>query len=393
MLKEQLDDALAQLVNAELIFRRGTPPDAEYAFKHVLVQDAAYSTLLRSRRQQLHARIAATLEDQFPEIVAAQPALLARHCAEAGLAEKAVVYWLKAGRQAIARCAMQEALAQIRKGLDLLSDLPDGAARWEQELDLQIALGHALMTTKGMAAPGPGEAYARARQLCEQLNRPWQLGPVLVGQWVFRLARGELNQAEHHAEEMRHLGEARNEAMWIFYGSEVSGVTCALLGKFNDARAYLENALSLWNPRYRAFAPEPEDPIVTILMHLARPLLCLGYIDQARLRTDEAVAEARRRSPYNLAFTLCDAWYVYWAIEGVKSARTMLRSAEEVLAISSEQGFPLWSGVGNIMRGWCLGAVGQAAEGIPLLLRGIADMRATGCNVMAPFVLTTLAEV
>jgi class 3 adenylate cyclase/tetratricopeptide (TPR) repeat protein len=393
MPKQQLDDALGRLVQAELIFRRGTPPDAEYTFKHALVQDAAYSTLLRSRRQQLHARIAATLEDQFPEIVVAQPALLAQHSAEAGLAEKAVVYWLKAGRQAIARCAMQEALAQIRKGLDLFSDLPDGAARWEQELDLQIALGHALMATKGMAAPGPGEAYARARQLCEQLNRPWQLGPVLVGQWVFRLVRGELDQAEHHAEEVRDLGEARNEAMWIFYGSEVSGVTCSFLGKFIDARVYLENALSLWDPMYRAFAPEPEDPIVTILTHLARPLLCLGYVDQARLRSDQAVAEARRRSPYDLAFTLCEAWIVYRAIEGVKSARTMLRSAEEVLAISSEQGFPLWSAVGNMMRGWSLGAVGQAAEGIPLLLRGITDMRATGCNVMAPFVLTTLAEV
>jgi class 3 adenylate cyclase/predicted ATPase len=393
MPKQQLDDALAQLVRAELIFRRGTPPDAEYTFKHALVQDAAYGTLLRSRRQQLHARVATTLEDQFPEIVAAQPALLAHHSAEAGLAKRAVVYWLKAGLQAIARCAMEEALAQIRKGLDLLSDLPDSAARWEQELDLQIALGHALMATKGFAAPGPGEAYARARQLCEQLNRPWQLGPVLVGQWVFRLGRGELEQAEHHAEEMRDLGKARNEAMWIFYGSEVSGVTCSFLGKFIDARAYLENALSLWDPMYRAFAPEPEDPYVTILTHLAQPLLCLGYVDQARLRMDEAVAAARRRSPYNLAFALCVAWNVYWAIEGVKSARMMLRSAEEVLAISSEQGFPMWSAVGNLNRGWCLGAVGQAAEGIPLLLQGMALYRATGSSVMAPFVLTMLAEV
>jgi class 3 adenylate cyclase/predicted ATPase len=393
MPQQQLDDSLAQLVHAELIFRRGIPPNAEYTFKHALVQDAAYGTLLRSRRQQLHARVATTLEDQFPEIVAAQPALLAHHSVEAGLAEKAVVYWLKAGLQAIARCAMEEALAQIRKGLDLLSDLPDGAVRWEQELDLQIALGHALMATKGMAAPEPGEAYARARELCEQLNRPWQLGPVLVGQWVFRLGRGELEQAEHHAEEMRDLGKARNDAMWIFYGSEVSGVTCSLLGKFIDARAYLENALSLWDPMYRAFAPEPEDPYVTILTHLAQPLLCLGYIDQARSRMEEAVAEARRRSPYNLAFARCVAWNVYWAIEGVKSARMMLRSAEEVLAISSEQGFPLWSAVGNINRGWCLGAVGQAAEGIPLLLQGMALYRATGSSVMAPFVLTMLAEV
>ena len=134
MPRQQLDDALAQLVSAELIFRRGTPPDAEYTFKHALVQDAAYSTLLRGRRQQIHARIAATLEDQFPDIVLAQPALLARHCAEAGLAEKAVAYWLKAGQQALARSAMTEAAAQLRKGLDALTgcrtDLGAGNRSW-----------------------------------------------------------------------------------------------------------------------------------------------------------------------------------------------------------------------------------------------------------------------
>jgi predicted ATPase len=154
---------LAQLVRAELIFRRGTPPDAEYTFKHALAQDAAYSTLLRGRRQQLHARIAATLEDQFPEIVVTQPALLARHCAEAGLSEKAVAYWLKAGRQAMARSAMTEAVAQLRKGLDALTGLPDGPRRRQQELDLQLALRPALAFTKGLSAPDVGETIARER--------------------------------------------------------------------------------------------------------------------------------------------------------------------------------------------------------------------------------------
>jgi predicted ATPase len=212
MPKQQLEDALAQLVSAELIFRRGTSPDAEYTFKHALVRDAAYSTLLRSRRQQIHARIATTLESQFAEIVVVQPALLAQHCAEAGLAERAVGYWLKAGQQAIPRGAITEAVAQVRKGLDLLSGVPDGAARQEQELDLQTTLGYALTATKGFAAPEAGEAFARARDLCERLNRPSRLEPVLVGQWVFRLVRGELDQAEHHAEEIRLLGDG--DAMW-----------------------------------------------------------------------------------------------------------------------------------------------------------------------------------
>ena len=191
MPRQQLDDALAQLVNAELIFRRGTPPDAEYTFKHALVQEAAYGTLLRSRRQQIHARIAATLEDQFPDIVMAQPALLARHCAEAGLAEKAVVYWLKAGRQALARSATTEAAAQLRKGLDALDGLPDGPGRRQQELDLQLALGYALIATKGHSAPEVGETFARARALAEQIDRPEYLGRVFFGQWVFHRNRGE----------------------------------------------------------------------------------------------------------------------------------------------------------------------------------------------------------
>ena len=320
--QQRIDDALGQLVTAELIFRRGTPPDAEYSFKHALVQDAAYSTLLRSSRQQLHARIAMTLENHFPEIAAAEPSILAQHCTEAGLAEKAISYWLKAGQQSIARCAMTEAVAQLRKGLDLLSSIADETARREQELDLQITLGPALMAAKGLAAPEPGEALARARYLCELLARPQQLGMVLRGQFLFGVVRGELDQAEQHAEEMLHLGEARNDAMWACFGSLSSGNTRHFTGKLLDARANLENALSLWDPTFRRFSPSPEDTYVQILIFLSRTLLYLGYVDQARLRRDEALAEARRLSPYNLVFALCFAWYGDWASEGAESAPT-----------------------------------------------------------------------
>jgi len=146
--QQKIDDALAQLVTAELIFRRGTPPDAEYAFKHALVQDAAYTTLLRSRRQQLHARIATTLESRFPEVAAAEPAILAQHCTEAGLNERAVDYRLKAGQKAVARSAMTEGAAQLQKGLDLLASVPDGQSRQQQELGLRLALGPALIQTR-----------------------------------------------------------------------------------------------------------------------------------------------------------------------------------------------------------------------------------------------------
>jgi predicted ATPase len=377
-----------------LIFRRGTPPDSEYTFKHALVQDVAHSTLLRGRRRQIHARIAATLEDQFPEIVLAQPALLAQHYAEAGLADKAVGYWLKAGQQAMARSAMTEAVTQLRKGLDLLPGVSDGAARHEQEVNLRITLGHALIATKGYAAQESGEAFDRARQLCEQLNRPLQLQPVLEGQYLFRLVRGELRQAERHAEEIYRLGDSRNDAYGKFRGLSASGHACCYLGKFLDARACYEKALPLWDPIHRTLeAQRPGDTYVASLIHFSRTLLCLGHLDQARLRRDQALAEARRLSPYNVVFARCHSWFGDWAIKGRNLTQTMLQSAEEVLAISSERGLPQWLGHGKVMRGWCLGTEGQPEDGIPLVLQGLELYCATGAKLTMPFFLMTLAEL
>ena len=181
MPQQQVDDALSQLVSAELIFRRGTPPDAEYTFKHALVQDAAYSTLLRSRRQQIHARIVQVLEEQFPATSETGSALLAHHCTHAGFVEKAISYRRRAAQQATARSAMVETVAQLTQGLELLADLPGGAERDELEIDLQVALGAAFITTKGFAAPEVERAFERARELCRQRADHPQLPTVLSG--------------------------------------------------------------------------------------------------------------------------------------------------------------------------------------------------------------------
>ena len=157
--EQQSWEALDRLTAAGLVFARGAPPEASYLFKHALVQDVAYGSMLRGRRQSLHRRIAATLEEQFPEVVQAQPALLAQHCQDAGLAEKAVGYWLKAGQQALARSAMAEAEAQLRKGLKILATLPDSSWRRQQELDLQVTLTWAMSGAKGISA----RAFRRRR--------------------------------------------------------------------------------------------------------------------------------------------------------------------------------------------------------------------------------------
>jgi predicted ATPase len=166
----ELRSALDRLVAAGLLFRQGVPPHATYLFKHALVQDAAYGTLLREPRRALHALIAETLKNQFAEIVETQPHLMAQHCSEAGQFERAINYWLKAGQQAVARSAMPEAEALLRKGLTLVSNVADNDDRKERELDLQIALGFALSQIRGFHSQAAGEAYARARQLCDELK-------------------------------------------------------------------------------------------------------------------------------------------------------------------------------------------------------------------------------
>ena len=279
MPRQQLDDALAQLVNAELIFRRGTPPDAEYTFKHALVQDAAYGTLLRGRRQQIHARIAATLEDQFPDIVVAQPALLARHCAEAGLAEKAVAYWLKAGQQALARSATTEAAAQLRKGLDALGGLPDGPGRRQQELDLQLALGSALTATKGYSSPEVGADLSPERaRWPSSIDRPEYLGRrVALANGSFHRVRGEHKLALALAEQMEKIGEARNDVAAQLVGRRANGTTRLFLGDFVAARALLERCHGLADPAHRGGVAVPSaDHYAMMLAYLAWTLALPG---------------------------------------------------------------------------------------------------------------------
>jgi class 3 adenylate cyclase/tetratricopeptide (TPR) repeat protein len=395
MPQPQLDDALAQLVRAELIFQRGSPPDAEYTFKHALVQDAAYSTLLRSRRQQLHGRITAALEGGFPEIVERQPEQLARHCVEAGLAEKAVGYWLKAGRQAMARSAMTEAVAQLQKGLDVLACRPDGPWRRQQELDLQIALGPALAATKGYSAADVDETIARARALAEQIDRPEYLVPLLFGQWTFHFVRAEHKLALSLAEQIEKIGEARNDVAAQLQGRRANGVTRCFLGEFVAARALLEQCHGLGDPAHRFRRARAvgvgltEDPYAMMLSHLAATLAFLGYIDQARSRLNEALSEARRlRHAHTLAVVL---FFASWT-DSITRSPEMQHRAEELLALSTEHGFSLYLGLAITFHGSSLTALGQAEEGLPLLTQGLAAIRATGTVVNTPIVLMWLAE-
>ena len=245
---EELQTALDRLVTSELVFQRGTPPDAAYAFKHALVQDAAHGSLLRSARQQLHAQIAEALETRFPELMDYQPELFAQHYAEAGLIEKSVAYWGKAGHSSAARSAMAEASAQLQKGLDQLALLPDTPERRRQELEFCSALGAVLHAVKGYAAPETGHAYARARVLWEQLGSPLEFLQVPYGQSVYHMGRGELDLAQRLNEDLLRLSRERNDSTGLVLGHLSSGRDLMLVGRFVSSQSHLEDGIALYDP-------------------------------------------------------------------------------------------------------------------------------------------------
>ncbi len=388
----KLRAALDQLVAAGLVFCRGTPPHATFLFKHALVQDAAYSTLLRGKRQELHAQVVRVLEEQLPEAAEAQPELLAHHCARAGLLERAIDYYARAGQRAVARSAMAEAVAQLAKGLELLASLPDDALHQRQELELQVARGRALIAAQGYPAPAVGETYARARALCEQLGRPPQIVPVLYGQYVHHLLRGPLRLARDFAAEMLQLGEEGGDVVVTATGHRACGTAGFHLGDLSAARVHLEQALARFDPAHRPSYDSlaVQDARVTVLSYLSLDLFCLGSLDHARLRNEAAVKEAHDlRHTYSLVHALTQTCWVDWAL---RSREELQARADAVIAVSAEQGFPYNLAVGTIFRGWALARSGQDAEGIALLQDGLAAFRATGAVQFVPFFLVLLAD-
>jgi predicted ATPase len=343
------------------------------------VRDAAYESLLKSRRKQLHAGIARALEERFPVIAEAEPGVLARHCSEAGLVDKAVEYWLKAGQQAVARSAMAEAMAQFRRGLDLLGTVPDTPERRNLELELQVALGSVLMFTKGFAAAETTSAYARARELCLQVGATPKIFPVLFGQWLVRQGRGELAAAHELAVELLRLAEERGDVAAQVTGCRAVGSTLAQLGRFVESRAYLERGLALYNPQR-----------VVSLHWLSHALLALGYPEQALARMDEAFAYARELThPDTMAVALRAGCTLYERLRQSRDAQAM---AEALIALATEQGFPLWPAMGTVTRGWALADAGRTEEGIGEIRRGLDDYRATGAELWSPYFLVLLAE-
>ncbi len=391
--EDTVQQGLHQLVAAEFLYQRGVPPQATYTFKHALIQDVAYQSLLRSTRQQYHQRIAQALEAQFPETVATQPELVAQHYTAAGCAEQAVVYWLRAGQQASDRSAHVEAISHVTTGIELLKTLPETPEHTQHAVTLHIALGASLLMAKGHAAPEVEHAYTQARALCQQVGETPELVPVLFGLWRFYLVRPQLHTARELGDTLLRLAQHADDPALAVVAHYALGMTWFCLGALPVARQHLEEGIARDTPDQRR-APVfriGHDPGVGCRIHAALLLWFLGYPAQALARLHEALALAHELShPYSLARARCWAAFVSQFRRDVPAVH---EQAEAAVALSTEQGFPLWAATGTILCGWALAMQGQGEEGMAQVRQGIAAYRATGAALLVPYYCTLLADV
>jgi class 3 adenylate cyclase/predicted ATPase len=388
-----LTDALAKLVDAELIYARGKPPDAVYTFKHALVQQAAYDSLLRSKRQQLHARIAEVLKEKFAEIVETHPELMAHHLAQAGLAEPAIVYLRVAGQRSLQRSANAEAIGHLERALELLRSLPQSADRARMALGLEVMLGQAMIAGRGYAAPETKQVLLRAKSLIERDTESEQKFAVLYGLWACYYVGGEVAQQREAAAELLTEAERHGESAILCLAHRTLGTTYVTMGEFADGRTHLERARALFDPddhgRYRfEFG---QDIGATALCYLCWALWHLGHVDQAAQVADQAVKRAETLShPHTLAYTICHARGLMDVFRGrAAEARSY---AGSVVTLCAEHGFPFWEAGARILEGWAISSEGDAGKGTEILRAGLDAWRKTGARLWLPMFHTLEAE-
>jgi predicted ATPase len=395
----ELASALDRLIAAGLLFRQGLPPHATYLFKHALVQDAAYGTLLREPRRALHARIAETLESQFPDVAETQPEVLARHCTEAGLIEKAVGLWDKAGQRSLARSALVEATEQFMRALGYVAHLPATAALRRQQVRLQVALANCLMHVKGYAAPETKAAIEQARlfiergeALGEPPEDPLLLFSTLYGVWATNFVAFNGHICRDLAAQFLRLAEKKNATALILVAHRIMGHSLVATGELNKARAYYDAGIALYNPdEHQPLATRfGQDVRVTILSWRSLALWLLGYPEAALRDADDAVKYGRE---IGQAASVMFALYMT-AIVHILSGNYSLATAQarELVALGQEKGALLWKASGMMYEGCVLAATGRAAQAVEMLTTGNIAYRSTGSTVILSWMLSHLAK-
>jgi predicted ATPase len=390
----ELQEALRRLVEAGLVFQRGAPPTAEYLFKHALVQDTAYSTLLRGPRQALHRRVAEALEQRLPDLVQTRPEILAHHYGEAAIVDKAIGYWHLAGKLSVAKSAVREAIAQLRRGLGLLEGLPKTRERKQLELDIQVTLTQALMAGKGYANPEVVAALERANRLVTEtasVGTPLHFF-VLYGLWVSNHNTGAIAAALEHATNFLSSAQSQPSSGPLLVAHRALAWSLIFSGDYCGALAHFETAASLYRPdehRYSAFS-YGEDIGVSAFVMLSWALWHRGYPDQSARAADRALAYSRELGhAHSLAYALCLAGR---AALFARDVATVHAYGNDCVMLASEHGFAQWAALGRILQGWADAQRGEATTGIALIRGGMASAEATGTRVTAPFHLTLLAE-
>jgi predicted ATPase len=383
---------LGKLVKAEILYQLGRPPRCTYTFKHALMEDALRDVLEPRRRRQFHEQIAGVLEALFPNIVQTQPELLAHHFTEAGLSEKAVGYWLAAGLRSRERFANIEAIGQLTKGLELLGTLGESPERDARELEFLNPLGTVYIAARGYAAPEVGPVFARARELCERIGQPAQRFAIMWGAWVWNLVRAELQLCTDLAGEAVALAEQANDPGMLMEALFPPAVTSTFRGEFGAARDACTRALKLDDrERTRLWAGiTGEDSGVAHRCYLSVALWHHGTPDQALKVSQEAVDLARAiGQPFSLAFAL---EHRAWLCNQCRLAAEAAAAAEEEIAIATDQGFAYWLASATLFKIDSMVLEGKWSEALPLLVKGLRDLRATGTGIDVTFHLGFLGR-
>ena len=381
--ERELNDGLTRLVQSELVFCRGQPPDATYTFKHALVQDTAYGSLLRGRRQELHAKVARTLERRFPELVASEPEVVAHHFTEGGQPDRGAHYWLAAGQAAQRRSAVTEARAHISKGLETVAESSASPTRTNTEIDLNLALAAVLRAMHGPGHPDVASAYERAQDVCGDERETNRGFTILHGQYLVDYTTGDLERALVQAETLlKHAGDRTDR---LVVAHLTIGETYFQMGDSSIATDYIDRAIEYYDPEEHASLSYTygRDFGVYGAGHKAWNLFMLGYPDSALSESEKAVAAARHLGqPHAIGFALVNRSELLAMLCDPEATRDV---AQQSLTHSEEQGFAAFASNGRIFQGWAMTLLGQPELGCRIMEEGIAGWRGAGFQTMRPW--------
>lgn len=393
-----LKQGMGEIVGADLLYQRGVLKSLTYSFKHILIQEVAYNSLLKSKRKELHGRTAAVLEQEIADVAKRQPALLAYHYSEAGELDKAIPYWIQASRQSLSRFANQEAIEQSRRGIELLAALPNTPQRAALELPLQSILGTALLSTHGYSDPRVRKVFTRAQDLCEEVGDAPQLFQVAVGLWMYYIITAQLEEAYEQSQRLLRIAESTSDPAQILQANYSQGFTLYYRSDFQAAKTHLMTALDseVAGCDYASQSASGDDTRVHVRVVLALVEWHLGFPKTATRLVKEANTLARElKHPYGQAFA---AFFTAWLQQIRGDSKQTLAHAAEAARIAQEKGYRFWVPLSGFMSAWAENRNGgkksapRDLAGLETMKAGLDAYRGAGAGMGMTYLSFNLAE-